>query len=172
MALEVKFWKDLWCENQSLEEAFPILFNLSVNKDSWGPRFNRHLNDWEVGEVESLLGKLHPLSIRKGVDDLLRWKENKNGTFSVKSSYSSLSRGIKPPFPAKTNWTPWVPIRASFFGWEAPWSRLLTIYRLKRFGWSIPNRCFLSKNEEETRDHLLLFCEKARMLWLLIFSLR
>ena len=56
----VKFWKDLWCENQSLEEAFPTLFNLSVNKDSWvaeaweeggvggswAPRFNRHLNDW------------------------------------------------------------------------------------------------------------------------------
>ena len=80
----VKFWKDLWCENQSLEEAFPILFNLSVNKDSWGPRFNRHLNDWEVGEVESLLGKLLPMTIRRGVDDALRWKENKNGTFLVK----------------------------------------------------------------------------------------
>ncbi|RVX02541.1 putative ribonuclease H protein [Vitis vinifera] len=31
----VKFWKDLWCENQSLENAFPILFNLSVNKEGW-----------------------------------------------------------------------------------------------------------------------------------------
>ncbi|WKA01914.1 hypothetical protein VitviT2T_020163 [Vitis vinifera] len=31
----VKFWKDLWCGNQSLEEAFPILFNLSVNKEGW-----------------------------------------------------------------------------------------------------------------------------------------
>ena len=64
-----------------------------------------------------------------------------------------------------------VPIRASFFGWEAAWNRLLTTDRLKRFGWSIPNRCFLCKQEEETTDHLLLFCEKARMLWLLIFSL-
>ena len=59
----MKFWKDLWCENQSLEDAFPILFNLTVNKEgwvaeaweedgvggSWGLRFNRHLNDWEVG---------------------------------------------------------------------------------------------------------------------------
>ncbi|RVX18902.1 putative ribonuclease H protein [Vitis vinifera] len=80
----VKFWKDLWCGNQSLEEAFPILFNLSVNKEgwvaeaweedegggSWGLRFNRHLNDWEMGEVESLLSTLHPLTIRRGVDDL------------------------------------------------------------------------------------------------------
>ena len=95
----VKFWKDLWCENQSLEDAFPNLFNLTANKEgwiakaweedgvggSWGLRFNRHLNDWEIGEVESLLSKLHPLTIRRGVDDLLWWGENKNETFSVKS---------------------------------------------------------------------------------------
>ena len=156
MALEVKFWKDLWCENQSLEEAFPFLFNLSTNKEgwvaeaweenevggSWGLCFTRHLNDWEVGEVENLLSKLHPLTIRRGVNDSLRWKENKNGTFSVKSFYSSFSRDIKPPFPARTIWTPWVPIRTSFFGWEAAWCRLLTIDRLKRFVWSIPNRFF------------------------------
>ncbi|RVW50634.1 hypothetical protein CK203_073417 [Vitis vinifera] len=29
--------------------------------------------------------------------------------------------------------------KASFFGWEAAWSRLLTTDHLKRFGWSIPN---------------------------------
>ncbi|RVW96795.1 hypothetical protein CK203_026140 [Vitis vinifera] len=73
------------------------------------------------------------MTIRRGVNDSLQWKENKNGTFSVKSFYSSLSRGIKTPFPARTIWTPWVPIRASFFGWEAAWSRLLTTDRLKRF---------------------------------------
>ncbi|RVW42450.1 Transposon TX1 uncharacterized 149 kDa protein [Vitis vinifera] len=181
----VKFWKDLWCENQSLEEAFPILFNLSVNKEglvaeaweedgaggSWGPRFNRHLNDWEVGEVENLLSKLHPLAIRRGVDDSLRWKANKNGTFSVKCFYSSLSMGINHPFPVSTIWKSWAPTRASFFGWEAAWNRLLTTDRIKRFGWNIPNRCFLCKNEEESIDHLLLFCEKARMLWYLTFSL-
>ncbi|RVX20582.1 putative ribonuclease H protein [Vitis vinifera] len=31
----MKFWKDLWCENQSLEDVFPILFNLTVNKGGW-----------------------------------------------------------------------------------------------------------------------------------------
>ena len=86
----MKFWKDLWCENQSLEDVFPILFNLSVNKEGWvaeaweedevggrwGLCFNRHLNDWEMGEVGSLLSKLHPLTIRRGVDHLLQWKEN------------------------------------------------------------------------------------------------
>ena len=34
----------------------------------------------------------------------------------------------------------------------------------------MPNRCFLCK-EEETNDHIFLFCNKASMLWNLIFSL-
>ena len=28
-----KFWRDLWCEDQTLEEAFPNLFSFVVNKD-------------------------------------------------------------------------------------------------------------------------------------------
>ena len=30
---KVKFWKDLWCEDQTLKEAFPNLYRLMVNKD-------------------------------------------------------------------------------------------------------------------------------------------
>ena len=33
------------------------------------------------------------------------------------------------------------------------------------------NRCYLCKVEEETNDHLILFCKKATMLWSLLFSL-
>ena len=33
------------------------------------------------------------------------------------------------------------------------------------------NRCYLCKEKEETSDHLILFCEKATMLWSSIFSL-
>ena len=35
----------------------------------------------------------------------------------------------------------------------------------------MPNRCFLCKEEEETNDHLFLFCNKASMLGNMIFSL-
>ena len=55
----IKFWKDLWCEELTLKEAFPNLFRLTVNQDgwvveaweeggdlsSWSPCFSRHLND-------------------------------------------------------------------------------------------------------------------------------
>ena len=32
---KVKFWKDLWCEDQALKDAFPNLFRLAINKDQW-----------------------------------------------------------------------------------------------------------------------------------------
>ena len=57
-----------------LKEAFPNLFLLAVDKDGWVSDawkeggelgcwslcFLRHLNDWEMGEVESLFQKLQP----------------------------------------------------------------------------------------------------------------
>ena len=56
---KVKFWKDLWCEDQTLKDDFPNLFWLAVNKDvwvfdaweegrevgSWNPLFSRHFNN-------------------------------------------------------------------------------------------------------------------------------
>ena len=32
---KVKFWKNLWCEDQTLKEVFPNLYRLEVNKDEW-----------------------------------------------------------------------------------------------------------------------------------------
>ena len=68
-------------------------------------------------------------------------------------------------------WRSWALMRVSFFAWEASWNRILTIDQLKRRGWNMPNRCYLCKVEEETSNHLILFCKKATMLWSLLFSL-
>ena len=35
----------------------------------------------------------------------------------------------------------------------------------------MPNRCYMSKEEEETSVHILLHCSKACILWQLIFPL-
>ena len=48
--------------------------------------------------------------------------------------------------------------------WELAWNIILTIDQLKRRGWNMPNRCYLCKMEEETSDHLIIFCKKATTL--------
>ena len=115
---KVKFWKDLWCKDQTLKEAFPNLYWLAVNKDEWvsnawegsgelgcwNPHFSRHFNDWELEEVESLFWKLHPLVVRREVEDALSWKESRDGIFSIRSLYRSLMRAYSDPFPWGLIW--------------------------------------------------------------------
>nr|CAN69266.1 hypothetical protein VITISV_043642 [Vitis vinifera] len=64
----IKFWKDIWCGDESLCVSFPSLFALAVSKDawvkdvwrcnegggSWSPLFSRPFNDWELEEARTL----------------------------------------------------------------------------------------------------------------------
>ena len=50
---------------------------------------SRHFNDWELEGVEGLFQKLHPLVVRREVEDVWSWKESRDGIFSVRSLYRS-----------------------------------------------------------------------------------
>ena len=48
---------------------------------------------------------------------------------------------------------------------------MLTLDQLKRRGIPLVNRCFLCEEEEETIDHLLMHCSRAKMLWNLFLAI-
>ena len=62
------------------------------------------------------------------------WLGLKNDNFSSKSFYSSLASKQAKPFTHDIVWNSWVPMRVSFFAWEATWARILTLDQLKRRG--------------------------------------
>lgn len=35
----------------------------------------------------------------------------------------------------------------------------------------MPNKCHMCKREEESSDHMILHCSKARIMWSLVFTL-
>ena len=90
---------------------------------SWGSRFIRQFNDWELEEVDALFGRLHSYSIGSGTFDTMVWLETKDGDFSIWSFYSSLASRRVEPFPYGTVWNSWAPITTSFFAWEATWAK-------------------------------------------------
>ena len=61
------FWKDIWCDEEALNTAFPAMFDLVIQKDAivayvwdnisevrgWSPCSSRSFDDWEVEEVPS-----------------------------------------------------------------------------------------------------------------------
>ena len=48
---------------------------------------------------------------------------------------------------------------------------MLTLDQLKRRGIPLANRCFLCETDEETIDHLLIHCSRAKMLWDLLLPI-
>ena len=58
-----------------------------------------------------------------------------------------------------------------FFAWEALWGEALTLDQLKRRGWTLANKCFLCLADEESTNHILIYCTKTRVLWELLFAL-
>ncbi|RVW53603.1 WD repeat-containing protein WDS-like [Vitis vinifera] len=90
------------------------------NQGSRGPHFSRHFNDWELGDVETLFQKLHPLVVKRDVEDTPSWNDSKNENFSVRSLYCSFSKGPRDPFMFSIMWKSWAPIKlASLFATEA-----------------------------------------------------
>ncbi|RVW89101.1 putative ribonuclease H protein [Vitis vinifera] len=181
----VKFWNDNWCGNFSLSNLFPSLYAFASIKEAWleelwdhsgdegvwNPSFSRSFNDWEVEEVERLLLTIRGRRLNPLLEDRMLWKETKDGIFSVKSLYSSLASRRDVQFPYSNIWSTCVPTKVSFFAWEAYWGKVLTLDQLKKRGRSLANRCFLCGMEEESIDHILIQCSKARGLWELLFAL-
>ena len=104
-------------------------------------------------------------------EDSVSWKGGRNGQFRVKVAYSSLVNPIVTTFPKNCNWVDRVPTKIAFFAWEATWGKVLTLDRLQKRGWQLPNYCFLCGCEEKTVNHILIHCTVVRVLWDIVLIL-
>ena len=132
----------------------------------WNSNFGRLFNDWEMDNVESLIGRVRGRKINPVVEDKMVWKATKDGSYIVRSNLDVLEggRGAE-PFPKRMVGNQLVPTKVGFFAWEAWWGKVLTLSQLKRRGFSLANRCYLCGEEEDNIDHLLTHCLKIRILW-------
>lgn len=170
----IKFWMDIWVGESSFKDLFPQVFQLArdlqamvancynENRRIWDPGLRRDPNDWELGELLSLLeilGNLKPFMERVNT---WVWKLNHKGHFTSKSFYLALSNSLMDWFPHKSIWIPIIPSKISFFMWNTFLDKILTLNHLQRRGWNLANRCILCMNEEESVNHLFIHCSMAK----------
>ncbi|RVX05442.1 Protein ABHD13 [Vitis vinifera] len=117
---------------------------------SWGrllaPCLFRQLNDWEVETVEHFLLTLQGRRV---------YRELEIGM----TKFCGLSQRMRLSLsrPCTRLWS--------------EEDKALTSNHIQRRGWSLVNRCFLCLKGEESVDHILLHCDRIRVLWNLLFSL-
>lgn len=59
----------------------------------------------------------------------------------------------------------------AFFAWEAARESILALDMLKRRGMVLVNRCYLCKRDEESRNHILLWCPVVCNMRSMVYSL-
>lgn len=101
----------------------------------WQVLMQRYLNDWEIGEYESLLRILSCVKL-DGSNDIPFWSHIKNESSIVKSFYRQLFKhdDISYSLPYRQIWKARISPYVSFFIWEASWVCILAIDKLRRRG--------------------------------------
>ena len=94
-----------------------------------------------------------------------------NGKFGVKEAYRLLITPNDISFPKNCIWVDRVPTKVVFFVWEATWGKVLTLDRLQKRGWQLPNCCYLCGCKEETVNYILLHYIVVRVLWEIVLVL-
>lgn len=105
------FWENKWCYPIPLRLEFPSIFNISSNRKAfvaeywgndgegsrWNVQLRRHLNDWEVEDMLTLLGCINAIQPSLDKVDSHRWPLKANGSFTVKSCYGSFGPKMRLP---------------------------------------------------------------------------
>jgi hypothetical protein len=98
---KIRFWHDLWCEDQPSKAVFPKEFSIAHNKEALVAEhvqfidgtlqrnitFTKPMIDCEVELVSLFFNLLYSLRLRRGGEDKIGWiPSSKRQTFDVRSS--------------------------------------------------------------------------------------
>lgn len=155
----VRFWRDRWCGDLSLESQFPLIFAIVADYEVlvatvkigerpstvWNVRLRRNVQDWEQDQLVDLLGFLYGLKFVGDGQDSLVWDcPRSKGVFTVSSFYGRLvqdgsAQDVARVFPWRGVWLPSSPSKVAFFVWTASLGGVLTIDNLIRRGHILVN---------------------------------
>nr|CAN82775.1 hypothetical protein VITISV_000481 [Vitis vinifera] len=128
------------------DNLWKLVIGVKYGQEEFGWRTKEARDTYGVGVLKEILKEGLQDNFRGGRCALGR---GGHGKYGVKVAYNVLAVINACAFPAKCVWVDKVPTKAAFFAWEAAWGKILTLDRLQKRGWQLPNRCFLCGCEKE-----------------------
>jgi len=152
------------CKERVIEEVGHWEENVWV----WDLTWRRLRLVWEVAMEEQLILLLNRHSLKIGISDTWKWKDNDNGVFSVKSAYNKLqgSSNEEENKEFKTLWSIRVAPKAQLLGWRLFLDKLPTKVKLAARGIQLQNNlCEMCLASEENAEHLFFSCRASQKVW-------
>ncbi|GJS89128.1 RNA-directed DNA polymerase, eukaryota [Tanacetum coccineum] len=171
---DMRFWYDIWIGDKSLQDLFPRLFALELDKEVVvadkmkavvGHSFRRPLRDGsEHQQMEDLNSLLELVSLSRSHD---KWfcDLTGDGEFQVKEVRNFLDNLFLASHFEPTRWVKYIPIKINVFAWRARRDYLPTRANLNRRGIILDSSmCPLCHSSEEDINHVLFRCELAQII--------
>ncbi|CAH1445192.1 unnamed protein product [Lactuca virosa] len=163
------FWNEAWLGTSPLSLRFPNLFKLEKRKSS---RISERRNsygfaaDWkrtpsapvEIAKLEELKEIINSFSFSNAKDS---WKFSlaRDGVFRVNILRDQIDSVITDVSIKRMEWNSMVPIKVLVFIWRACLGRIPTADALAHRGVNTNSTlCSMCSSQEETADHLLVYC--------------
>ncbi|KAG5589131.1 hypothetical protein H5410_039645 [Solanum commersonii] len=97
----VKFWKDRWLNNQSLNVTHPVIYRIASDTDSSVaqntedgvrvPCFRRNFQDWELNELLDFFRTLEGASMSPHLPDSLKWGSSETVAAALWNMFISIA---------------------------------------------------------------------------------
>ncbi|GJW51804.1 RNA-directed DNA polymerase, eukaryota [Tanacetum coccineum] len=140
---DIRFWYDTWIGDKSLQELFPRLLTLELDKEIS-----------VAGKMKAVLDHSFRRHVRDG-----------DGEFRVKEVRNFLDNLFLPSHLESTRWVKYIPIKVNVFAWRARRNYLPTRANLNRRGIILDSSmCPLCQSDEEDINHVLFRCELAQII--------
>ena len=98
--------------------------------------------------------------------DSLCWHLNGSVKFDIPAFYHKIRNATLSTFPWKFMWKVKVPKRVVFFMWTTAYDLILILDNFMFRSRLLLNYCCMCCCNEESVDHLLIFCPVAHSLWM------
>jgi len=181
----IKFWDDMWVDEQALKDKFPRLHSISQNKDSlvdivewddsrtsrcitWNLSWRRERFEWEKRLEEQMLALISNVKWDVRREDRLVWVDKDYQDYTVKSGYSILNgESLMQTLEIfKLVWSLNVAPSVLVGAWRLLLDRLPTRSNLARRGVQLGNlQCPLGQEGVETANHLFNTCSVVQQVW-------
>lgn len=177
----IRFWKDKWLGNSTLQVAFPNLFTIVQDPNAviaayregvnWDLKFRRDMHDWEINELLDLYARLQQSNVNSQAVDRLKWGNHGGGIYTVKVGYQQMcsSNPMIDNWPWKLIWRIKLSLKVICYTRKVLYEVCLTQDNLMKRNFQFPNRCYMCQKKAKSTCHLLLHCEVASDIWYMFF---